>query len=180
LILFGADFNRKNSDGKTAGLLAIENRKSHGNDDLLQLMNEVGSMVLTDSPLPCVSRGQSHPLRMSELLERDREISDINENDNLTEEDEVTPDETDGTDAQEKYDEDVTEHNIYRKRENFTGSRSKSMGLQSPRITVNIPRSKSLNDRDSRPRRRKKLRVLCLDGGGIRGLGTSSLYSFEF
>ena len=172
--MFGADFNRKNSDGKTAGLLAIENRKSHGNDDLLQLMNEVGSMVLTDSPLPCVSRGQSHPLRMSELLERDQEISDINENDNITEEDEIIPDETDGTEAQKKYDDDVTQHNIYSKRENFSGSRSKSMGLQSPRITVNIPRSKSLNDRDSRPRRRKKLRVLCLDGGGIRGLGTSS------
>ena len=171
--MFGADFNRKNSDGKTAGLLAIENRKSHGNDDLLQLMNEVGSMVLTDSPLPCVSRGQSHPLRMSELLERDQENleSDINEND--TEEKEIVPDENDGTEAQKKYDQDVTEHNIYNKRETFTGSRSKSMGLQSPKITVNIPRSKSLNDRDSRPRRRKKLRVLCLDGGGIRGLGTS-------
>ena len=48
--------------------------------------------------------------------------------------------------------------------------RSKSMVIK-PKISIDIPRSTSLNERPKRTKCRKKLRVLCLDGGGIRGLG---------
>ena len=46
------------------------------------------------------------------------------------------------------------------------------MGISSPRGSFGLPKSKSLDDGcGKRTKRRKKLRVLCLDGGGIRGLG---------
>ena len=51
--------------------------------------------------------------------------------------------------------------------------RSKSMVMK-PKLTVDIPRSASLNERPKRTKCRKKKRVLCLDGGGIRGLGKVS------
>merc|ERR1711970_1198466 len=50
------------------------------------------------------------------------------------------------------------------------------MKVEQPKVSINIPKSKSLNDGcNSKIERRKKLRVLCLDGGGIRGLVLSQI-----
>ena len=99
-------------------------------------MKEVGSMVVSDSPLL-----PPETLRFSELSAKDAEpILEM-----------ATPNPA------------VAEHELDMKR-------SKSLVMK-PKIKVDIPRSGSLNERPKRTKCRKKLRVLCLDGGGIRGLG---------
>ena len=104
-------------------------------------MREVGSMVVSDSPLLPSTEEPPDVLRFSELA-KNEDVAPILE-----------------TKSEPKM--AANELDI---------KRSKSMVIK-PKISIDIPRSTSLNVRPKRTKCRKKLRVLCLDGGGIRGLG---------
>lgn len=149
LLLFGADYNQKNDFEKTPGLLAIENRHING-DTILILMQEIGSMVLGESNLP------QKTVRFSEL--KDREMKEDLENENPVE---LTISPTVSAGVSSKI------------------SRSKSHQFESKdKPALNRDRAKSMDHIDemkSSDKRRKKLRILCLDGGGIRGLVLTQL-----
>ena len=117
-------------------------RQNHGTDALLLLMREVGSMVVSDSPLlPPTEEPPPEVLRFSELAKNEDQAPIL---------------------------ETKSEPKMAAKELDI--KRSKSMVIK-PKISIDIPRSTSLNERPKRKKCRKKLRVLCLDGGGIRGLG---------
>ena len=153
LLLFGANYDKTNNAGKTPGLLAIENRNKNG-DEILVLMKEVGTMVLgSNSPMirsePFFTKTPPK-MKFSEL-----KLKDSDENENRDFEDEL-----DGPIKRSKSARDSFQIN--------TGSDQ----IEKP------VRAKSMDDIEelkSEHKRRKKLRVLCLDGGGIRGLVLTQL-----
>lgn len=167
LLLFGANYNKKNVFGKTPGLLAIENRNKHG-DAILLLMQEVGSMSLghSNSPIPNTdafkfpniapeSTFAGTPIRFSELKAKEGEYIDDNENIESPIETRPIPILT-------------CDHEM------SAISRSRSANLGESRIPKSEPvRTRSMDhieELKTEQKRRKKLRILCLDGGGIRGL----------
>ncbi|CAG5098763.1 Oidioi.mRNA.OKI2018_I69.XSR.g15954.t1.cds [Oikopleura dioica] len=146
LILFGANYQMKNDDKKTPGLVALESKES-SKEEILVALHEVGAMVVEpESPIP-------QKAKEKEFLHP----SNINSSSG-----------------------DINHNNSY----SLTVSRSESCRSVKSSVSAHEAplRAKSMDEiedlkeaKSSRHNLRKNLRILSLDGGGIRGLVLTQL-----
>jgi len=146
LILFGANYKMKNDEQKTPGLVALESKES-SKEEILVALHEVGAMVVEpESPIPQKAKEKEF-LHPSNITPA---ANDVNHNNS---------------------------HGL-------TVSRSESCRSVKSSVSAHEAplRAKSMDEIDdlkeaksSRLNLRKNLRILSLDGGGIRGLVLTQL-----
>ncbi len=146
LILFGANYTMKNDEQKTPGLVALESKES-SKEEILVALHEVGAMVVEpESQIPQKAQEKDF-LHPSNINTASRDVNHNNSH-------------------------------------GLTVSRSESCRSVKSSVSAHEAplRAKSMDEIDdlkeaksSRLNLRKNLRILSLDGGGIRGLVLTQL-----